>query len=87
MKIHSEIEMRCTSDYDYMIIISSSISFLQPSMFCCLQRFDICPLLLLQLCTLCPHILWPAALHMQQKAVANCVWMLVVKIEGIERIY
>ena len=22
-----------------------------------------------------------------QKAVANCVWMLVVKIEGIERIY
>ena len=23
----------------------------------------------------------------QQKAVANCVWMLVVKIEGIERIY
>ena len=24
---------------------------------------------------------------LQQKAVANCVWMLVVKIEGIERIY
>ena len=23
----------------------------------------------------------------KQKAVANCVWMLVVKIEGIERIY
>ena len=23
----------------------------------------------------------------EQKAVANCVWMLVVKIEGIERIY
>ena len=23
----------------------------------------------------------------QQKAVANCVWMLEVKIEGIERIY
>ena len=66
MKIHSEIEMRCTSDYDYYtIIITSSISFLQPSMFCCLQHIDICPLLLLQLHTLCPHILWPAALHMQ----------------------
>ena len=23
----------------------------------------------------------------KQKAVANCVWMLVVKIQGIERIY
>ena len=23
----------------------------------------------------------------KQKAVANCVWMLVVKIKGIERIY
>ena len=23
---------------------------------------------------------------LKQKAVANCVWMLVVKIEGIERI-
>ena len=25
--------------------------------------------------------------YIKQKAVANCVWMLVVKIEGIERIY
>ena len=65
MKIYSEIEMRCSSDYDYyMIIISSSISFLQPGMFCCLQRIDICPLLLLQLHTLCSRILWPVALHM-----------------------
>ena len=24
---------------------------------------------------------------LKQKVVANCVWMLVLKIEGIERIY
>ena len=26
-------------------------------------------------------------LKSKQKAVANCMWMLVVKIKGIERIY
>ena len=31
--------------------------------------------------------LWLSLLSSKQKAVANCVWMLVVKIEGIERIY
>ena len=25
--------------------------------------------------------------YLKQKAVANCMWMLVVKIKGIERIY
>lgn len=42
MNIHSEIEISCTADCDYcMIIISSSISSLQSSMICCLQHIDI----------------------------------------------
>ena len=37
-----------------------------------------------------PRVDWPSPTLKnipKQKAVANCVWMLVVKIEGIERIY
>ena len=78
MKIHSEIEMRCTSDYDYyMIIISWNISFLQPSMFCCLQRIDICPLLLLHVTHFMPsHFMTGSITHAKLGFMENgCIMM------------